>query len=134
MWCTSALLVSRGDIEHPKGVEPRQRMVWSRRPTLGIEGAFDDGPPPQRSALLTPRGCRGGGPLCTMLLGDCGAEVMKIEPLPRGVLTRSWDPSPKATASNFFNADRSERSVALDFRDAEAPAALAAWRYSCTHY
>jgi len=32
------------------------------------------------------------GPLCTMMLGDMGAEVIKIEPPGQGDDTRSWGP------------------------------------------
>ena len=32
------------------------------------------------------------GPLCTMMLGDMGAEVVKIEPPGSGDDTRSWGP------------------------------------------
>src|SRR6476661_10347438 len=58
------------------------------------------------------------GPLATMVLGDLGADVVKVERDPGGDDTRSWGPS-------YFTAlNRNKRSVALDLT-APADAALA---------
>jgi formyl-CoA transferase/CoA:oxalate CoA-transferase len=62
------------------------------------------------------------GPLCTMLLGDLGAEVVKIEP-PDGDVTRGWGPpwvgseaDGTRTAAYFLAVNRNKRSVRLDLR------------------
>jgi crotonobetainyl-CoA:carnitine CoA-transferase CaiB-like acyl-CoA transferase len=56
------------------------------------------------------------GPYCTMLLGDLGAEVIKVEPL-AGDETRSWRPPELAgEAAYFLSVNRNKRSLALDLR------------------
>jgi crotonobetainyl-CoA:carnitine CoA-transferase CaiB-like acyl-CoA transferase len=62
------------------------------------------------------------GPLCTMLLGDLGADVVKIEP-PEGDSTRTWGPpwvgtetDGTRTAAYFLAVNRNKRSVRLDLR------------------
>lgn len=54
------------------------------------------------------------GPLCTMILGDMGAEVLKVEP-PSGDETRAWGP-PHAggEAAYFLGVNRNKRSIVLD--------------------
>ncbi len=55
------------------------------------------------------------GPYCTMLLGDLGAEVVKIETPGRGDDTRSWiPPSWNGESPTFLAANRNKRSVAVD--------------------
>jgi crotonobetainyl-CoA:carnitine CoA-transferase CaiB-like acyl-CoA transferase len=56
-----------------------------------------------------------GGPFCTQILGDHGAEVLKIEP-PGGDETRSWGPPfVEGTAPYFTGVNRNKKSVVLDF-------------------
>src|SRR5690606_30397856 len=55
-----------------------------------------------------------GGPYCTQILGDYGAEVIKIEP-PQGDETRDWGPPfDEGDASYFIGVNRSKRSLGLD--------------------
>ncbi len=58
------------------------------------------------------------GPYCTMLLGDLGADVIKVES-PAGDDTRSWVPPVTAdgVSTYFLAINRNKRSVALDLRD-----------------
>ncbi|MDD2876704.1 MAG: CoA transferase [Acidiphilium sp.] len=65
-----------------------------------------------------------GGPYCTMILADHGAEVIKIEP-PQGDEVRDWGP-PFLTrddgtrdASYFLGANRNKRAMSLDLGRAE---------------
>jgi crotonobetainyl-CoA:carnitine CoA-transferase CaiB-like acyl-CoA transferase len=56
------------------------------------------------------------GPFATMMLGDLGARVVKVERPDRGDDTRSWGPPFDAdgTATYFQAINRNKRSVALD--------------------
>ena len=56
-----------------------------------------------------------GGPYCTQLLGDLGAEVIKVEP-PQGDETRGWGPpfAEDGTSAYFLGVNRNKRSVVLD--------------------
>ncbi|HYL08540.1 MAG TPA: CoA transferase, partial [Candidatus Udaeobacter sp.] len=56
------------------------------------------------------------GPYCTMLLGDLGADVAKIEP-PKGDHTRSWGPPfIDGESSYFLSVNRNKRSIVLDLK------------------
>jgi crotonobetainyl-CoA:carnitine CoA-transferase CaiB-like acyl-CoA transferase len=55
-----------------------------------------------------------GGPYCTQVLGDHGADVVKIEP-PTGDETRTWGPPfVDGSAAYFLGANRNKRSITLD--------------------
>lgn len=59
------------------------------------------------------------GPYCSMLLGDLGADVIKVEG-PAGDDTRTWMPPVKDGASTYYlSIGRNKRSVVLDFKDPE---------------
>jgi glutaryl-CoA transferase len=64
------------------------------------------------------------GPYCTMLLGDLGADVIKIEP-PEGDATRGWGPpwigpadGPR-TAAYYLAVNRNKRAIRLDLKRSE---------------
>jgi crotonobetainyl-CoA:carnitine CoA-transferase CaiB-like acyl-CoA transferase len=65
------------------------------------------------------------GPSCTQLLGDYGADVIKVERPGAGDDTRSWGPpyvtgkdnEPTAESAYYLSANRNKRSVALDLKD-----------------
>jgi crotonobetainyl-CoA:carnitine CoA-transferase CaiB-like acyl-CoA transferase len=67
------------------------------------------------------------GPVCTQMLADYGADVIKIERQGAGDLSRSTF-APVAGADNpiFCSLNRNKRSVALDLRNAEHMAAVKA--------
>jgi formyl-CoA transferase len=57
------------------------------------------------------------GPLCTMTLGDMGAEVVKVEP-PGGDDTRAWGPpSLGGEAAYYLGVNRNKRGIVLDLAD-----------------
>ncbi len=65
-----------------------------------------------------------GGPYCTQLLGDLGAEVIKIEP-PQGDETREWGPPyTDGEAAYFVGVNRNKKSLALDLAKPEGKAVL----------
>jgi formyl-CoA transferase len=64
------------------------------------------------------------GPYCTMMLGDMGAEVLKIEEPGHGDDTRAWGPYLNGHSSFYFQLNRSKKSVALDLKTADGASAL----------
>jgi crotonobetainyl-CoA:carnitine CoA-transferase CaiB-like acyl-CoA transferase len=64
------------------------------------------------------------GPYCTMLLGDLGADVIKVES-PAGDDTRYWMPPVTAdgVSTYYLAINRNKRSVVLDLRTGEGLAA-----------
>ena len=64
------------------------------------------------------------GPFCTMMLGDMGAEVLKIEEPTHGDDSRAWAPLVEGTGSFFLALNRSKKSVALDLKTPAGAEAL----------
>ncbi len=65
------------------------------------------------------------GPYCTQILGDLGADVVKVEP-PQGDLLR-WggkSPNKKGMGPIFMNVNRNKRSICLDLKNEEAKEVL----------
>lgn len=63
------------------------------------------------------------GPYCTMLLGDMGADVIKVEAPDKGDDTRQWGPpfTQSGISAYFISANRNKRSLTLNLKH---PAAL----------
>jgi crotonobetainyl-CoA:carnitine CoA-transferase CaiB-like acyl-CoA transferase len=65
------------------------------------------------------------GPYCTLLLGDMGADVIKIELPGSGDETRQWGPPFVAGESSYFmSVNRNKRSVTLDLKSTSGLDAL----------
>jgi crotonobetainyl-CoA:carnitine CoA-transferase CaiB-like acyl-CoA transferase len=65
-----------------------------------------------------------GGPYCTQILGDHGADVLKVEP-PQGDETRGWGPPFTGDTAAYFTAiNRNKRGIVLDLKQADAREAL----------
>jgi crotonobetainyl-CoA:carnitine CoA-transferase CaiB-like acyl-CoA transferase len=70
------------------------------------------------------------GPTCTQLLGDLGADVIKIERAGAGDDTRKWGPpfvtgadgKPTNESAYYLAANRNKRSITLDLSKAEGQA------------
>ena len=70
------------------------------------------------------------GPTCTQLLGDLGAEVIKIERPGQGDDTRKWGPpfvkdaagEDTAESAYYLSSNRNKRSVTIDIAQAEGQA------------
>ena len=61
------------------------------------------------------------GPFCTLMLGDHGADVIKIEIPGSGDDTRTWGPPFIGEESAYFlSINRNKRSLTLNFKDAKA--------------
>ena len=67
-----------------------------------------------------------GGPLCGQILGDHGADVLKIEP-PQGDDTRTWGPPFRdGVASYYFGLNRNKRIQFVDLASPEGQAQVKA--------
>jgi crotonobetainyl-CoA:carnitine CoA-transferase CaiB-like acyl-CoA transferase len=65
------------------------------------------------------------GPYCTLLLGDMGADVIKIELPGTGDETRKWGPPFVAGESSYFmSVNRNKRSVTLNLKSPDGLEAL----------
>lgn len=73
------------------------------------------------------------GPHATMMLGDLGARVIKVEAPGRGDDTRGWGPpfvrpdhdgGTAEESTYFLSANRNKESIALDLKDADDHATL----------
>lgn len=79
------------------------------------------------------------GPTCTQLLGDYGADVIKVEKPGLGDDTRAWGPpyvtgadgTPTAESAYYLSANRNKRSVALDIATPEGAAKVRALAKHC---
>jgi crotonobetainyl-CoA:carnitine CoA-transferase CaiB-like acyl-CoA transferase len=56
------------------------------------------------------------GPYCSMVLGDMGAEVIKIENFPEGDASRRFDPKINGESYCFAVLNRNKKSLALDMK------------------
>ena len=57
------------------------------------------------------------GPFCGMILADLGADVIKIEPTPKGEMVRQWGPFKDEISVYYLSIHRNKRSLAVNFRD-----------------
>jgi crotonobetainyl-CoA:carnitine CoA-transferase CaiB-like acyl-CoA transferase len=62
------------------------------------------------------------GPFCTMLLGDMGAEIIKIETPGQGDDSRRYPPFIGKESAYFMNLNRNKKSVVLNLKHAKAKA------------
>jgi len=64
------------------------------------------------------------GPYCTMVLGDLGADVIKVES-PQGDETRGWGPPfAEGESAYYLCVNRNKRSIVVDFNTAEGRSIL----------
>ena len=64
------------------------------------------------------------GPFCSMIMADLGAEVIKVEALPDGDMSRDWGPFDHEISTYFLSANRNKKSIAIDFRKPEGLALI----------
>jgi crotonobetainyl-CoA:carnitine CoA-transferase CaiB-like acyl-CoA transferase len=66
------------------------------------------------------------GPFCTMMLGDLGAEIIKVERPGSGDDTRGWGPPfADGESAYFLGVNRNKRSITLDLKQPEGREILA---------
>jgi crotonobetainyl-CoA:carnitine CoA-transferase CaiB-like acyl-CoA transferase len=76
------------------------------------------------------------GPWATQMLGDLGAEVIKIEQPGKGDDTRGWGPpfhgeGDQSLSAYFLSTNRNKQSIAIDMTTQEGQAALHELAKSC---
>ncbi len=61
------------------------------------------------------------GPICSMMLGDLGAEIIKVERPETGDDTRGWGPpfDSRGQSAYFLSINRNKLSIALDLKQAD---------------
>lgn len=65
------------------------------------------------------------GPYCTMVLGDLGARIIKVEQPGKGDDTRAWGPPfIGAESAYFLSINRNKESITLDYKPAAGRAVL----------
>ncbi len=65
------------------------------------------------------------GPYCTMVFGDLGAEVIKVEAPGGSDDTRSWGPPFKEGVSAYYlSANRNKKSITVDLKSEEGVAVI----------
>jgi CoA:oxalate CoA-transferase len=90
-----------------------------------------DPSPPLRGLLVLDMTQVLSGPYCTQVLGDLGAEVIKLE-APQGDLARAMQPHFVGPDSVYFvSLNRNKRSVVVDLKTAEGVALVARLAASC---
>jgi crotonobetainyl-CoA:carnitine CoA-transferase CaiB-like acyl-CoA transferase len=57
------------------------------------------------------------GPYCTMVLGDMGADVIKVENFPEGDASRRFDPKVNGESYCFAVLNRNKKSVGINMKD-----------------
>lgn len=65
-------------------------------------------------------------PYCTFLLGELGAEVIKVERLPGGDVIRGWDDAVHGLSTGYVWVNSNKRSVALNLKADEGRAIVRA--------
>lgn len=64
------------------------------------------------------------GPFSTMILGDLGAEIIKVEPAPEGEMVRQWGPFDQDISVYYLSANRNKKGIGVDFRTKEGLAVI----------
>jgi len=126
------------DATQPR-LDARERASPARRTTAILPPSIPIAPThPIRRATTLPHGPLAGlrvldlsrvlaGPLCTMILGDLGADVVKVERPGTGDETRTWGPpwaeGPAGRESAYYlSVNRNKRSVAADLKSEDGKA------------
>lgn len=86
-------------------------------PRVTLESTF-------RGLRVLDLGTNIAAPVAAMMLGDMGADVIKVERLPQGDDTRALPPFWHGTSTVYLAVNRNKRSIALDIKTVEGREAL----------
>src|SRR5581483_6065722 len=64
------------------------------------------------------------GPFCGALLGDMGADVIKVEDTRAGDESRTWPPHKDGEAAAYLVNNRNKRGIALDLKSPDGVAIM----------
>jgi len=99
------------------------RRISSSSPRFSSENAvFEKNEGPLRGLKILDMGRILAAPYCSMVLGDLGAEVYKIEHPISGDDTRSWGPpftESGGESAYFLSVNRNKKSIAVDLKKKE---------------
>ncbi|WP_085553220.1 CaiB/BaiF CoA transferase family protein [Azospirillum agricola] len=56
------------------------------------------------------------GPFCGLILGDLGADVIKVEAIPDGDMIRAWGPFDRDESVYYLCGNRNKRDIGINFR------------------
>jgi crotonobetainyl-CoA:carnitine CoA-transferase CaiB-like acyl-CoA transferase len=88
-------------------------FFYSRKEVISVKGALDGIRILDASRVLA-------GPFCSMILGDLGAEVIKIEHYASGDETRGWGPPfVNGESAYYLCANRNKQSMTLNLKSEE---------------
>jgi crotonobetainyl-CoA:carnitine CoA-transferase CaiB-like acyl-CoA transferase len=59
------------------------------------------------------------GPFCAMIMGDLGADVIKVEASPDGDMIRSWGPFDRGESVYYLCGNRNKRDISINIRHDE---------------
>jgi crotonobetainyl-CoA:carnitine CoA-transferase CaiB-like acyl-CoA transferase len=59
------------------------------------------------------------GPFCAAILGDFGADVIKVEATPNGDMIRKWGPFDRGESAYYLSGNRNKRGIGVSFRSEE---------------
>src|SRR6185369_6263606 len=109
------------DYHTPPGPSIRGAAAMGRRPPPAASG-YNNGSmdAPLADLLVADLTQNVAGPYCAQILGDLGADVVKIERIGRGDDARAWAPPYWGEESATFMAvNRNKRSLSVDLKDPE---------------
>ncbi|KAM9839797.1 succinyl-CoA:glutarate CoA-transferase isoform 1-T1 [Aulostomus maculatus] len=121
MRLSTAALVGRPSPLWPFGFSPvRRTRLPGRSPGSGrwlSQPAAGGAPPPLEGVRVLDLTRVLAGPFATMIMGDLGADVIKVERPGAGDDTRAWGPPFVGTESAYFlSINRNKKSIAVDLK------------------
>ena len=95
-----------------------------RRAKAGTRASGARGRPPLAGVSVVDLTRVLAGPFCSMLLGDMGAEIIKVEEPGKGDDTRTWPPFSGGESTYFMSVNRNKKSLTLNLKAPEGQGIL----------